>query len=219
MIILVGGEKGGTGKTTIATNIAAMMAKRGRDVLLVDTDTQGSASLWAAARSEIEGAPKITCIQKHGRSVSKEIESLSSKFDDIVIDSGGRDSIELRSAMMAADIMLIPGRPSTFDIHSLALMNSLVEQSRALVNPDLQAFVVINGAPTHASSSDAADMREAVEDLSELKMMTAVLRDRVGFRRAAGRGLSIVEHEADTKSVAEVQALFDEILSLGKETA
>lgn len=219
MIILVGGEKGGTGKTTIATTLAAMFAKKGRDVLLVDTDTQGSASLWAAARSDLPAAPKVTTIQKHGRTIAQEVQALAPKFQDIIIDSGGRDSLELRSAMLVADVMLIPGRPSTFDIHSLALMNTLVDQSR-VVNPDLQAFVVINGAPTHSASTDVDDMREVVKDLENLRSMNAFLRDRVSFRRAAGRGLSVVEYEPrDQKAVDEVTALFKEIAKTQKVPA
>ncbi|RZI59726.1 MAG: chromosome partitioning protein, partial [Pseudomonas sp.] len=147
MIILVGGEKGGSGKTTIATNLAAMLAEKGRDVLLVDTDTQGSASFWAAARTDHPDVPRVTTMQKHGRTVAKEVQQLAPKFQDIVIDSGGRDSAELRSAMLAADIILVPSRPSMYDIHSLALMNSLVDQSRQY-NPDLKAVVLVNGAPT-----------------------------------------------------------------------
>ena len=59
MIILIGGEKGGTGKTTLSTNIAAKLALEGEDVLLVDTDKQGSASAWAATRDELEDVTRV----------------------------------------------------------------------------------------------------------------------------------------------------------------
>lgn len=219
MIILVGGEKGGSGKTTIATNLVAMLSKKGRDALLLDTDTQGSASFWSAARSENASAAKVTTIQKHGRTVAQEVQALAPKFQDIVIDSGGRDSAELRSAMLAADIILVPSRPSMYDIHSLSLMNSLVANSRTY-NPDLQAFVVVNGAPTNPSSSDVKEMREVVADFENLKCIDAVLRDRVVYRRSAARGLSVVEFEPrDEKAVAELEALYKEVFKLMKESA
>ena len=218
MIILVGGEKGGSGKTTIATNLAAMLAEKGRDVLLVDTDTQGSASFWAAARTDHPDVPRVTTMQKHGRTVAQEVQQLAPKFQDIVIDSGGRDSAELRSAMLAADIILVPSRPSMYDIHSLALMNSLVDQSRQY-NPDLKAVVLVNGAPTNAASADVTEMREVVADFAHLRTLDAVLRDRVVYRRSAAQGLSVSEYQPrDAKGVAELDALFTELTTLLKES-
>ena len=104
-IILVGGEKGGTGKTTIATNLAAMRAAAGRDVLLVDSDTQGSSSIWSQVRAEGGDQARLTCVSLHGRGIAAEIRQLAERFEDIIIDAGGRDSIELRQAMLAAELM------------------------------------------------------------------------------------------------------------------
>src|SRR5574337_960437 len=112
MIVLVGGEKGGTGKTTLATNLAALRAIAGSDVLLVDTDSQGSASIWAQIREEEHVKPAITCVSMRGRGVAAEIRKLAPRFKDIVIDSGGRDSVELRQAMLTARVMVVPARPS-----------------------------------------------------------------------------------------------------------
>ena len=76
MIVLIGGEKGGTGKTTIATNLAALRALAGRDVLLVDTDPQGSASYWASSRDEDGIKPRVACIQKFGKGLQGEVQDL-----------------------------------------------------------------------------------------------------------------------------------------------
>ena len=73
MVILIGGEKGGTGKTTIATNLAALRALAGHDVLLVDTDSQGSASYWASSRDEAGIKPRVACIQKFGKGLQGEV--------------------------------------------------------------------------------------------------------------------------------------------------
>ena len=73
MVILIGGEKGGTGKTTIATNLAALRALAWHDVLLVDTDSQGSASYWASSRDEAGIKPRVACIQKFGKGLQGEV--------------------------------------------------------------------------------------------------------------------------------------------------
>ena len=94
MIVLIGGEKGGTGKTTIATNLAAKRALAGRDVLLIDTDPQGSANYWAQSRDESEPKPRrVACVQKFGKGLQAEVQDLAKRYEDILIDAGGRDSI------------------------------------------------------------------------------------------------------------------------------
>jgi chromosome partitioning protein len=220
MIILVGGEKGGSGKTTIATNLAAMLAEHGRDTLLVDTDPQGSASFWAEARQEDATIPKnLTTVQKHGRSVGQEIQQLSPRFQDVVIDSGGRDSAELRAAMLIAHVILVPSRPSMYDIHSLALMDRLVGQSQQF-NPGLQAFVVVNGASTNVGNADVSDMLEVLEDFDYLKVTGTVLRDRLAYRRSAAKGLSVNEFlPRDAKAAEELSGLYEEVTALGKVAA
>ena len=98
MIILIGGEKGGTGKTTIATNLAAMRVNAGHDILLVDTDKQGSASAWSDIRDiKNKEISRIPNIQKFGSNLAADILDLKTRYGDIIIDAGGRDSIELRA--------------------------------------------------------------------------------------------------------------------------
>lgn len=90
MIILIGGEKGGTGKTTIATNLAAMRVKEGYDVLLVDTDKQGSASAWSDIRDiKNKDIGRIPNIQKFGSNLAADIRDLKDCYGDIIIDAGG----------------------------------------------------------------------------------------------------------------------------------
>ena len=79
MIILIGSEKGGAGKTTVATNIAAMLAVNGRDVLLLDTDTQATSTDWGALRDENADLPRVTVLQKTG-AVNREVAKLVSKY-------------------------------------------------------------------------------------------------------------------------------------------
>lgn len=212
MIILVGGQKGGTGKTTIATNLAAIRAAK-RDVLLVDTDAQGSATMWAQIREQEAITPRLTCVSARGKGVAAEIGKLATRFDDVVIDSGGQDSVELRQAMLIAQVMLIPARPSQFDLHGLHAIDSVVGLARG-INPNLVALVVVNSATTHALSTDAGDMAEAVLTMPNLKVAKTILRDRVSFRRAARDGRSVVEHmPQDARAIAEIRQLYKETFS------
>src|SRR6516165_3285835 len=102
MIVLVGGEKGGVGKTTLAVNLAAMRARAQHDVLLADADKQASANLWANIRDQEKVDPPVRCVQKRGKGLAADVRDLATRYEDIVIDAGGQDSIELRAAMTIA---------------------------------------------------------------------------------------------------------------------
>ncbi len=208
MIVLVGGEKGGTGKTTLATSLAAMRAAAGRDVLLVDTDKQGSASYWATLRDEADGTVPVPCVQVFGRGVTRQVADLAERYDDVVVDAGGRDSVELRGALVAADRLYVPVQASQFDVWTLEQMDELVAQASA-INPGLQAGVVINRASTHPRVRESDEARALVEDFEHLSFTGVVIRDRIAYRRAAGAGLSATElGEVDPKAVEELRAWY-----------
>lgn len=122
MLVLVANEKGGVGKTTIAVNLAAMCVLAGKETLLIDTDKQESASSWASMRHENEIDPSITCVAKTGK-VGYDLAKLKSKFDVVIVDAGGRDSIEMRQSLAVCDVALIPIRPAQFDVWSLSRMS------------------------------------------------------------------------------------------------
>ena len=119
MIVLIGGEKGGPGKTTLATNLAAMRNTITKDVLLIDTDKQQTASFWCATREENDKLRRVSSIQKYSKSLRYEIVSLAAKYQDVIIDAGGRDSIEVRCSLLVADKVIFPLRISQFDLWTL----------------------------------------------------------------------------------------------------
>ncbi len=211
MIILIGGEKGGTGKTTLVTNLAAMRRNQDGDVLVIDTDKQGSASYWAATREGNELFTRVPSIQKFGKAIASEIKDLACRYEDIIIDAGGRDSIELRAAMTVVEQLIIPIQASQFDVWTLAAMSELVNQAIAF-NQDLKTFVVLNRASTNPSVSETQEAKEVLEDFENLKLLNTVVHDRIAYRKAAKSGLSVVELQPkEVKAAREMTSLYKEI--------
>lgn len=215
-IVLVGGEKGGTGKTTTAVNFAAFLAAEGRDVLLVDTDPQTSASDWVALRDhEHPDLRRVAAVQKTGHGIARELMDLATRYEDIIVDAGGRESIELRGAMLMADILVSPIGASSFDLWTLRTLQILYTQCTASRNPEappLEVMVAISKGSTNANTQDHDGVADLVETFPEFKLASCPVRDRVSFRRAAGQGLGINEYEPkDEKAIFEMRSLYKEV--------
>lgn len=213
MIILIGGEKGGTGKTTIATNIAQMRVSRGKDILLIDTDHQESSSLWSSTREENNISPHVNCIQKRGKAILKDILDLSKRYNDIIIDAGGRDSQELRASLVCADIIIIPIQASQFDLWTLNTMEELVNSAK-IYNQKIKAFCLINRGSTNPSVSEIEEAKELFTELEGIKFSNIILRDRITYRKAVSAGQGIEEMKPiDTKAKEEIERLYNFIFN------
>ena len=207
MIIVIGGIKGGSGKTTVATNLAVMRAAQGGDVLLVDADDQETASDFTILRNEnLEDGAGYTSIKLTGQAVRTETLHLADKYADIFIDTGGRDTSSQRAALTVADILLVPFVPRSFDVWTLEKVAGLVEEIR-IVNPDLKAYVFINRAdPSGHDNDEAADLLRETEGL---QFLDAPIGTRKAFGNAAAKGLAVTElRPIDPKAVNEIQILF-----------
>ena len=219
MVVLIGGEKGGTGKTTIATNLAALRALAGHDVLLVDTDSQGSASYWTSARDESQITPRVACIQKFGKGLQGEVQDLAGRYQDVIIDAGGRDSVELRVAMIVAHKAFVPIQASQFDVWTLGRMNDLAVTAQGF-NPDLPVWVVINRGSTNPSVTEIAQAGAILDDFEHLDLATSVIHDRIAYRKATREGLSVAEMKpADPKAISEMNAFYLEVFTDDKQAA
>jgi chromosome partitioning protein len=205
MILTVGNTKGGVGKTTIAINLAILRNMVGRDVLLVDGDDQGSASLFSQLRADQVGKCGYTAVKLHGAAVRTQVRQLAPKYDDIVIDVGGRDTGSLRAALTVSDALLVPVQPRTFDVWALDQVAALVKEARE-INPSLRAMAFLNGAD--AQGRDNVEAREAMSEVDGIETTELVLVRRKAYPNAASQGRGILEMQIrDPKAIEELTAL------------
>jgi chromosome partitioning protein len=112
MIVVVGGIKGGSGKTTVATHLVILCAQAGGDVLLIDADDQETATDFTVLRNARRpGGAGYTSIKLTGPAVRTETQRLQAKYDHLIIDTGGRDTTSQRAALSVADVVLVPFLP------------------------------------------------------------------------------------------------------------
>lgn len=212
MIIVVASVKGGTGKTTLSTNLAVIRAQNASDVLLVDSDTQKSAFDFSAVREEEGHNPEITSSAITGKSTGSELRKLSPKFDDIIVDVGGRDTSTLRSVLLVADVLVVPFLPSQFDAWALDLMNSLIGEVLPL-NEKLRVIPILNKVDTNPRIDLTGEASSFAEELEHINFSNITIGYRVAFRRSVADGLAVTELKSkkDQKAVSEIFSLYEEV--------
>lgn len=218
MIITLGGVKGGEGKSTLATNLTICRSTLGLDVLLVDADKQCSASDFTLARKETLSNRETgyTAIQLRGTAVRDEVLRLTSKYDDIIIDVGGRDTVEQRAAIAISQVYAIPVVPSSYDLWALEQVASLIEEGRAF-NGSLQALCFLNKSPSRGKDIEQAIA--LIQELSQLTYIDAILIDRKVFRDATTKGLSVIEYTPrNPKAIDELWVLYNALFDPHSDT-
>ena len=208
MIITVGNTKGGVGKTTLALNLAIARAIAGRDVWLIDGDRQGTAQMAISIRADAGCSPGIACATySDGPTLRSQVQQQVSKFDDIIIDAGGRDSTALRAALVLSDVLLVPFNPRSFDVWALNDIAALIDDVRS-VRDGLRAVAILNCADPGETSTDNAEAAAAVADVPQLEYLDTPIRRRKSFANAAGQGLSVLELKPiDKKANEELKSL------------
>jgi chromosome partitioning protein len=208
MIVTVGNTKGGVGKTTLAVNLALARALSGRDVWLIDGDRQGTAQTAISIRAESGQQPGLACATyPDGPTLRAQVQQQAHKFDDIIIDAGGRDSTALRAALVLSDMLLVPFQPRSYDVWALSDIAALVEEARS-VRDGLRAIAILNCADPGSNSTDNVEAAAAVADIPQFEYLATPIRRRKAFANAAGAGLSVIELKPiDKKAIDEVNAL------------
>jgi chromosome partitioning protein len=207
MIISVLNQKGGVGKTTLSVNIAAQLAAEGKRVMLLDADPQGSSLDWAAAR-EVESC--FTVVGLPRATLHKEISKFVQDYDHIIIDGPPRVTDLARSAIMAADVVLIPVQPSPYDVWAAQEVVSLVEEARIYKENIKSAFVVNRKI---ANTAIGRDVGEALATYNT-KVLESTVTQRVIFAEAAAVGKAVFEIDSNGSAASEITALVHEILEL-----
>ena len=209
MILLLGGEKGGSGKSCLAQNLAVWIKARGGDVLLLEADPQGTTADWAAERNDQGDLPPIPVVQAHGN-IRQTLLDLRGRYRQIVVDAGGADSEALRSAMTVATHMLIPFRPKRRDLKTLPKVENLARLAIA-VNPDLTIRAVITQCPALPSQVQRIlDAKEACLSF-EIIPLNAITTARNVYDDADEDGCSVLESGSDPRAREEVESLAAEL--------
>lgn len=206
MIYTVGGIKGGSGKTTIATNLTVFLLQQGRDVLLVDADDQESATDFTAFRHQsLAGELGYTAVKLTGRELHASVTRLATKYDDIVIDTGGRDTVSQRSALTVSQAYLVPFAPRSLDIWTLRKVENLIEEVMPF-NLGLRCLTFINKADARGTAKDEA--ANLLRGAANLHFLDTSVGTRIAFANAAAAGLGVLElRPVDEKASQEVTEL------------
>lgn len=205
MILALLNQKGGVGKTTLAIHIATALAIKGRSVLLVDADPQGSALDWSAIRQSdtlfsVVGLPK--------NNLHKEIPAHAAKYDDIIIDGPPRVNELARAAILASDIVVIPVQPSPYDVWAAKDIVDLLREAAVFKEKQICRFAI------NRKIVNTAIGRDVVEALSgyNIPVFSASVGQRVAFAESAGQGRTVLETDPTGHAAHEINILVDEIL-------
>ena len=200
-VITVAQQKGGSGKTTLAANLAVAFARAGLSVALLDTDPQGSLGRWFMARRE-RGAPGMEFSTASAWGVSYECEKLKKLVDVVIVDTPPKVDADLRPALREADLVLVPVASSHVDLWATEGVIDLARREHKSV------AIVMNRART--GTRLAAEVAEAAAAL-EGRVLDTVLSFRVAYAEALGLGMGVQELPRSPAG-AEVQRLADEVL-------
>lgn len=213
MIITTGSLKGGVGKSTVTVNVAAELCRLGYKVMVVDADPIATTSRWIEDREERSPRhPLVPGIQKRGN-LRQTLLELDSTYDYVLVDVGGYDSPEMRTASITSDLLIVPMKPSPPDLDVLPQFVELIAKFLDF-NPDLTVRGLFTQAPTHANSRKVWDSKSILTDYPELPMFDTTLYQRAAYMDVMPLGRGVVEENA-SKAKAEVQVLVQEMINNG----
>ena len=205
-VIAVLNQKGGSGKTTIATHLARALQLQGSSVLLVDSDKQGSARDWSA----VDESNPVTVIGLDRPTLDRDLKNISDK-DFVVIDGSPQATDLAISAIKTADFVLIPVQPSPYDIWATSDLVDLVKQRIEMTDNKLKSAFVVSRAIKNTKIGS-----EVSEVLIEygLPVLNARIVQRIAYPNSAAIGKTVFETESkNSDAVAEMNALATEVKS------
>lgn len=204
-VLAVLNQKGGVGKTTLATHIAMRLSELKNRVLLIDADRQGSSLDWKAARGD---QPAFTVVGLPKDSIHREIAALSKDYDWVVIDGPPRVSTVAKSAIAASDMVLIPVQPSPYDVWAAKDIVDLIVEVRVL-KADLKAAFAVNRKVV--GTAIGRDVASALNDFP-IDVLKSSISQRISFAESAASGRTVLELEPKGSAAKEVRGLVKEIM-------
>jgi chromosome partitioning protein len=207
VIVAVCGQKGGVGKSTLCVNLAAEGVARGQRVLLVDADKQATCRTWGAVAAE-QGHPIPTLVAMDATMHRPgQLDRIAAGHALVLIDTPAQIGEVPASALMVADLALLPCTPSGADTWALAETLELVTKAQTF-RPDLRAAIVINR--TQGRTALGQGVRKVLAETGVPLLRTA-LGQRIAFQEALHAGMGITAYAPKEPAAAEIRALFEEI--------
>ena len=206
-IFAVANTKGGVGKSTLTVNLAILAASQGHRVLVVDADLQASTLQFLNARDD--SLPAFTGIQISQPIIHKQLPELAASYEYVFIDVGGRDAPVFRSALVAADTILIPMVPSVFDAWAAEDVFSVIDELTTGRSVDTR--VVLNQVTPTIIAKEALQSLQVGLKERGIVLMGAVLQNRTAWPRAIGEGMGVGEWEPAGKAAQELYQLAREL--------
>lgn len=210
-VITIANQKGGVGKTTIATNFACISSKNNKKTILIDADIQESSMKFRAVRPD--NASQFQSLSIKTATIHKDINGFTA--DVIFIDVGGNDSKVFRSALSAANVIIIPLLPSQYDLWTSEDTFNVVEEIKTFKN-DLKVGAILN--QVIAGTKISKEVQEVMDDFIEkykLKMFKNMLYSRVAYKESVSEGLSVTEilnNPKYEKAKNEMLMLYNEVM-------
>lgn len=212
MVVGILNPKGGTGKTTLAVNLARALQADGWVVLVLDTDPQGTAQDWQAAQADESDMPAVVGVTE-ANALQRELRRLSSAYDAVVIDGSAKVQGMTGATVAVSDVVLIPVRPSPADLWGVADLVDVIRTRQNAAGSPAAAFVVSQ----QIVRTNLADVVQSALEEYELPVFEARTAQRVAYAESLIDGSTVLDDAPDSKAANEVKAIKDELLKFTQQ--